>query len=82
MTNQNQSQEFQNPSPEINPEMLKNLLNDRKALTEATYKSFFWFFYIYFGRYISYPLAPFHLEMIKIAQDDNIKRAAIMAFRG
>lgn len=27
-------------------------------------------------------MAPFHLDMIKIAQNDNIKRAAIMAFRG
>lgn len=61
---------------------MKNLLNDRKALIEATRQNFFWFFYIYFGRYFTYPVAPFHREMIKVAQDESIKRGAVMAFRG
>ena len=66
----------------ISPETLKNLLNDRGALIEATKQSFFWFFYIYFGRYFTFPVAPFHREMIRVAQEENIKRVAVMAFRG
>ncbi|MDD5688654.1 MAG: phage terminase large subunit [Caldisericia bacterium] len=73
--------EFQNFPDKIDPELLKNILQDRKALIAVTKRSFFWFFYIYFGRYLKYPIAPFHLEMIKIAQDESIKRAGVMSFR-
>ena len=76
------TQEFNNLPDGINPETLKRLLNDREALIETTRKSFFWFFYIYFGQYSKLPYAPFHKDMIKIAQDDSIKRAIVMAFRG
>ena len=51
-------------------------------MIETTRQSFFWFFYIYFGRYFTYSVAQFHREMIRIAQDESIKRAAVMAFRG
>ena len=71
-----------NLSPEEIRKTLELLLNDRTALIETTKQSFFWFFYIYFGRYFTYPVAPFHMDMINIAQDENIKRAAVMAFRG
>ena len=76
------NQEVNNLPEGINPETLKNILNDRKALIEATKQSFFWFFYVYFGRYFTYSVAPFHRKMIKIAQDETVKRAAVMAFRG
>jgi len=76
------TQELQNLPQGITPEALKELLENRSVLIELTKKSFFWFFYIYFGRYFTHPVAPFHLEMIKIAQDESIKRAVIMAFRG
>jgi hypothetical protein len=76
------NQEINNLPEGIYPETLKKLLNDRPALIEATKQSFFWFFYIYFGRYFTYSVAPFHRKMIRIAQDETIKRAAVMAFRG
>ncbi len=72
---------FQNLPKEINPEILKQILKDRKIMIAITRQSFFYFFYIYFGRYIKCPIAPFHFEMFKIAQDEGIKRAGVMTFR-
>ena len=66
---------------EFDPKIIKELLKDRKALITATRQSFFLFFYVYFGRYIKNPIAPFHFEMFRIAQDENIKRAGVMTFR-
>jgi len=65
----------------FDPEIIKQLLKDRKALIVVTQRNFFLFFYIYFGRYINHPVAPFHFEMFKIAQDETIKRAGVMTFR-
>ena len=70
-----------NPFEDPDPGILEQILSDRRVLTEVTRQSFFYFFYIYFGKHIEYPKAPFHLDMIKIAQDENIKRAVIMTFR-
>ena len=70
-----------NPLNTIDPEILKLILKDRKTMTAITRRSFFYFLYIYFGRYIRYPIAPFHFKMIEIAQNENIKRAAVMSFR-
>jgi len=75
------NEEFQNLPNEIDPETLKPILKDRKTMIAVTRRSFFYFLYVYFGRYIKYPIAPFHFKMIEIAQDENIKRAAVMAFR-
>jgi predicted phage terminase large subunit-like protein len=72
---------LQNLPNEIDPEILKRILKDRKALTEITRRSFFYFFYIYFGRYIKYPIAPIHYEMFGIGQDEKIKFAGVMTFR-
>lgn len=71
----------QNLPKEINPEILKQILKDRKVMIAITRRSFFYFFYIYFGRYIKCPIAPFHSDMFRIAQDEGIKRAGIMTFR-
>lgn len=72
---------FQNLPNEIDPEILKQILKDRKVMTEITRQSFFYFFYIYFGRYIKHPIAPFHYEMFRIGEDEKIKLAVIMTFR-
>lgn len=63
-------------------EIIEQILKDRKVMIEVTRKSIQYFFYIYFGSYIQYKMAPFHLDMFGIAQDDNLKRAGIVAFRG
>jgi predicted phage terminase large subunit-like protein len=65
----------------IDTDILKRLFSDRKVMIATTRLKFFYFFYIYFGRYIKYPIAPFHLEMINAAQDESIKRVVVMSFR-
>ncbi len=72
---------LQNMPNKIDPEILKRILKDRRAMTEITRRSFFYFFYIYFGRYIKYPIAPVHYEMFGIGQDEKIKFAGVMTFR-
>jgi len=72
---------FQNLPKEFDPEIIKQLLKNRKALIAATQRDFFLFFYIYFGRHIQDPIAPFHFQMFRIAQDEKIKRAGVMTFR-
>lgn len=75
------NEEFHNLPQGIDPEFLRKILRDRKTMIALTRRSFFWFFYFYFSRYLKYPIAPFHLKMIEIAQDEKIKRAGVMAFR-
>jgi len=70
-----------NQTNEFDSETIRKLLKDRKALIATAQRNFFLFFYIYFGRYIKCPIAPFHFEMFRIAQDEGIKRAGVMTFR-
>ena len=41
-----------------------------------------YFFGIYFSHYIKYPSAPFHKEFFLMTEDESIKTAIILAFRG
>lgn len=66
----------------INDELLKKILSDRRVLIAVTRRSLLYFFYVYFGSYIRCPIAPFHYKMFRIAEDDALKRAGIIAFRG
>jgi len=72
---------LQNLPDGIDPEVIKKILKDRKALTEITRRSFFYFFYLYFGRYIKFPIAPMHYKMFEIGEDEKIKFAGLMTFR-
>lgn len=65
----------------IDPEFLEKILADKRAMIEIARRSFLYFFYIFLGSYIKYPIAPFHRDMFNIAQDDSIKRAGVIAFR-
>lgn len=40
------------------------------------------FFSFYFPHYIKYPSAPFHKDLFNLTEDDKIKSAVILAFRG
>jgi len=46
------------------------------------YKSHFWFFHIYLSHYVKYETAPFQRDLFSITEDENIKNAVIVAFRG
>jgi len=67
---------------EIDNRLIDEILNDPQVMVAVTRQSILYFFYIYFGSYIKYPMAPFHKEMFSIAQDDSLKRAGVVAFRG
>ena len=45
-------------------------------------RSFDFFFPIYFHSYIKYETAPFHKELFRILENEAIKLAVIVAFRG
>lgn len=44
--------------------------------------SLYWFLHIYLSNYVYYPTANFQKEIIKIAEDQSIRNAFIVAFRG
>lgn len=60
----------------------KKLLEDRDTRIRVTTKSFEWFFLFYFHEHITCDAAPFHQELFEIAEDDSIKLAIVVAFRG
>lgn len=71
----------QNPSKEIPRDLLKRILADKAVLTALVGRSFFHFFYVFFGEYVRHPMAPFHREMFRYAEDDSVKRIVVVAFR-
>lgn len=71
----------QNPQNQIDAKLMERVLSDRRVMVEVTRRSIMYFFYVYFGGYIKYPVAPFHRKMFEIAQDDSIKRVVVISFR-
>lgn len=61
--------------------LFEKLLKDKKVRVAVTTKSFEWFFLFYFREHIKCESAPFHEEFFKIAEDDSIKLAVVVAFR-
>lgn len=60
-----------------------NLISNNLAIRLWVVKEVFeLFFIIYFQEYVTYSLANFHYEMMKLAMDDKIKLLCILAFRG
>ncbi len=62
--------------------VLEKILVDKTVRTNTVTKSLEYFFPIYFHRYMEYETAPFHEDMFRILEDDQIKLAVIVAFRG
>ncbi|MCE9585610.1 hypothetical protein K8Q94_03260 [Candidatus Nomurabacteria bacterium] len=58
------------------------ILKDQRFRKEVVRNSFEFFFPIYMSQYMEYETAPFHEEMFRILEDDKIKLAVIVAFRG
>lgn len=58
------------------------LKSSRAARKKATIKSFYWFFHLYFEKYIKYETADFHKEMIDTVSDPSVLQMNVMAFRG
>ncbi len=66
----------------MNNPTLEQVLKDRKLRIALAKKSHYWFFHIYFSRYVTYKTAPFHKELFHITENEEIKNAVIVAFRG
>jgi len=62
--------------------LTEQMIRDKKLRRTITQRSFKWFFTVFLGHYMEYPFAPFHNEMFKLAEDQNIKVLVVMAFRG
>lgn len=62
--------------------LIEKILNDKHIRKGVVTESLSWFFTIYFHSYIRYKTAPFQEEIISIAEDQDIKLAVIVAFRG
>ena len=62
-------------------EIEDKLLHDQLIRKETTRQDIYWFFRMYFPHYITYQIAPFQIEILKLLQNDLIKRVAITSFR-
>ncbi|MDQ5957514.1 MAG: hypothetical protein QG614_489 [Patescibacteria group bacterium] len=66
----------------ISESLINRMIKDKKIRTEITKQSHWYFFHFYFGHYVNYPIAPFHEEIFNILDNEKIKLAVIVAFRG
>lgn len=64
------------------PELLEQIYNDQIIRTAITRRNHMMFFNIYFGNYVKSETTRFHKEFFAISEDQNIKLAVIVAFRG
>jgi hypothetical protein len=63
-------------------DIINSIVNDPKLRRAAAKRSHIYFFHLYLSDYAKYPTADFQKEMFAITQDDSIKTAVIVAFRG
>lgn len=63
-------------------EIVEQILGDQATRTAITKESHLWFFHLYFSQYAKYPTADFQKEMFAVTEDETIKKAVIIAFRG
>lgn len=66
----------------LNQKLVSELIADRKVRVAATHGSHLLFQHVYLNRYIAYETAPFQKEMLRITENEEIKLAVIVAFRG
>ena len=61
---------------------ISQIINNQKLRKELAMNSLYWFFHIYLHEYVHFPTADFQKEIISIAEDQDLKNAFIVAFRG
>ncbi len=66
----------------ITNNLQKEILNNAKLRKELARQSHYWFFHIYFSHYVKYQTAQFQKEIFELTEDESIKQAVIVAFRG
>ncbi len=65
----------------IDPAVIEDIIRDQKVRRSVTKQSHVLFFTVYFGEYLTYPMAPFHWEMFRLTESDD-RMVVLMAFRG
>jgi predicted phage terminase large subunit-like protein len=60
----------------------RRITRDKRFRIQLAMSSFFWFFHIYFARYIRYVTAEFHRQIGKDLEDPSVTFLEILAFRG
>lgn len=60
----------------------QKIVTDANFRKNLAFQSHWWFFYIYMSHYILYESADFHKELFALTEDEKIKLAVIVAFRG
>lgn len=60
----------------------KKLVEDYMIRIATVTASHLWFFFTYFGHYITYETAPFQHEMFAMTEDEETKLHVVVAFRG
>lgn len=63
-------------------EIKKRIIQNPKFRKGLAMRSHFWFFYIYLHHYISFESAKFHKEIFSLTEDEKVRFAVIVAFRG
>ena len=63
-------------------DIIKKMLADRKLRRAVTRRSHDWFFSFFLGHYVDSPMALFHKEMFKLAENQKNRLTVVMAFRG
>lgn len=66
----------------LSPQELEQIKKKRSIRKMLAKKSHFWFFTVYLSDYIDYSFAPFHHEMFQVTEDQDLRLATIVAFRG
>lgn len=67
----------------INQEVdIEQIIKNQRLRKELAINSLYWFFHIYLHDYVKFKTADFQKEIISIAEDQTLKNAFIVAFRG
>lgn len=68
--------------PTLTPVFYQQVIKNAAVRRAVTKDSHLFFFYIYFYHYVQYDIAPFQREIFALTEDETIKNAIIIAFRG
>lgn len=66
----------------LTTEELTQIKMNRPVRRMLARKSHFWFFTIYLNHYIKYPFAPFHHDIFALTEDEELRLAVLVVFRG
>lgn len=68
--------------PTLTTEELAQIKMNRAVRRMLARRSHFWFFSIYLSHYIKYPFAPFHHDIFALTEDEKLRLAVLVVFRG